>query len=76
MKVWRLHDYGDHRLEEVPIPEIKPGWVLVKVKVVQVAVVEAGHVEGVPQHHKAHMAKMMKEGKPVQLGHEYCGEVV
>ncbi|MFC2022457.1 zinc-binding dehydrogenase [Chloroflexota bacterium] len=76
MKAWRLYGYGDIRLEEVPLPEIKPGWVLVKVKVVQVAVVEAGHVEGMPHHFQAGIDKMLSEGKPVQLGHEYCGEVV
>ncbi|MFC2022170.1 zinc-binding dehydrogenase, partial [Chloroflexota bacterium] len=76
MKAWRLHAYGDLRLDEVPLPEIKPGWVLVKVKVVQVAVVEAGHVEGMPHLFQAGLDKMLSEGKPVQLGHEYCGEVV
>ncbi|MFC1943084.1 zinc-binding dehydrogenase [Chloroflexota bacterium] len=76
MKAWRLHDYGDHRFEEVPIPESKPGWALVKVKVVQVAVVEAGLVEGMSHRSQSRMAKMLSEGKPVQLGHEYCGEVV
>lgn len=76
MKAWRLHAYGDFRFEDVPLPELKPGWVLVKVKVVQVAVVDRGVVEGVPNPHQPRIQKMWAEGKPVQLGHEFCGEVV
>ncbi|MBI2908423.1 MAG: alcohol dehydrogenase catalytic domain-containing protein [Chloroflexi bacterium] len=76
MKAWRLHDRGDFRLEEVALPEIRPGWVLVKVKVVQVAVVDRGYLEGMPHPHQARIARMLAEGKPVQVGHEYCGEVV
>lgn len=76
MKAWRLHGYGNLRLDEVPLPKVKPGWALVKVKVVQVAIVEAGHVEGMDHPLNPRMAKMVSEGKPIQIGHEYCGEVV
>lgn len=75
MKAWRLHAYRDHRLEEVPLPEVKPGWALVKVKVVQVAIAEAGHLEGMPHKKEARITKMLSEGKPIILGHEFCGEV-
>lgn len=76
MKAWRFYDRGDFRFEDVALPEIKPGWVLVKVKVVQPGVVDKGLVEGVPHLSQSRIAKMLSEGKPVQLGHEYCGEVV
>lgn len=76
MKAWRLHAYGDHRLEEVPLPEIKPGWVLVRVKVVQVAIVEVGLMEGMSHLHQSGITKRLSEGTPLQLGHEFCGEVV
>ena len=76
MRAWRLHAYNDHRLEEVPVPEVKPGWALVKVKVVQMAVVDAGLIQGMPHLHQSHIKKIFSEGKPVQLGHEFCGEVV
>ena len=76
MKAWRLHAFGDHRLETVPVPEVKPGWVLLRIKVVQFAVTEAGLVEGMGHVHHTRLASMMAEGKPVQLGHEFCGEVV
>ncbi|MBI2907169.1 MAG: alcohol dehydrogenase catalytic domain-containing protein [Chloroflexi bacterium] len=76
MKAWRLHAYGDLRFEDAPLPEVRPRWVLVKVKVVQVAVVDRGVIEGVPNPHQPRIRKMWAEGKPVQLGHEFCGEVV
>lgn len=76
MKAWRFHDYGDFRLEDVPLPEVKRGWVLVKVKVVQPAVVDKGLIEGMSHIYQTRIAKMLSEGKPVQPGHEYCGEVV
>lgn len=76
MKAWRLHSYGDFRFEDVALPEVKPGWALVKVKVVQPGVVDKGLVEGVPHLLQARIGKMLSESIPVQLGHEYCGEVV
>ena len=76
MKAWRLHAYGDHRFGEVPLPETKPGCVLVKVKVVQVAIVEVGLMEGMSHLHQSGITKSLSEGKPLQLGHEFCGEVV
>src|SRR3990172_3952323 len=76
VKAWRLHAYGDHRLEEVPMPEAAPGSVLVKVKVVQVSVVEIGLMEGMVHHHQAGISKRLAEGQPLQLGHEFCAEVV
>ncbi len=76
MKAWRLHAYGDLRFDEVPLPTPGPGWVLVKVKVVQAAIADLGHMQGMPHPREPRMTKMMSEGKPVQLGHEFCGEVV
>ncbi|MBI2907109.1 MAG: alcohol dehydrogenase catalytic domain-containing protein [Chloroflexi bacterium] len=76
MKAWRLHSYGDFRLEDVAEPDVKPGWAKVKVKVVQAAVVEKGLIEKMPHIWQAEISRKLAEGKPVQLGHEYCGEVV
>lgn len=75
MKAWRLHAYGDQRYEDVPLPEVRPGWVLVKVKVVQAAIVEAGHMEGMAHKKEPRITKMLAAGQPVTLGHEFCGEV-
>ena len=76
MKAWRLHGYGDFRFEEVAVPDVKSGWVLLKVKVVQPGVVDKGHIDGTPHFLQSRMAKKFAEGIPIQLGHEYCGEVV
>ncbi|MFH1141911.1 MAG: alcohol dehydrogenase catalytic domain-containing protein, partial [Chloroflexota bacterium] len=78
MKAWRLYDLGDYRFEEVPLPEIKPGWALVKVKVVQIAALEVDHMKGISHGHAITptIRKMLSEGKTVRLGHEFCGEVV
>jgi threonine dehydrogenase-like Zn-dependent dehydrogenase len=75
MKAWILRNYGDLRLEEVPVPKVEPGWALVKVKVVQAAVVDRGLIHKMPHLHQAGIEKRLSAGKPVQLGHEYCGEV-
>ena len=45
MKAWRVHGVGDMRLDEVPMPELRPGWVLIKVRVVQPSVTEIGMLE-------------------------------
>ena len=58
------------------MPEAAPGSVLVKVKVVQVSVVEIGLMEGMVHHHQAGISKRLAEGQPLQLGHEFCAEVV
>lgn len=76
MKAWRLHAYGDLRYEDVAIPEVRPGWALLKVKVVQPGVVDKGHIDGMPHFIQSRMAQKLSQGTPVQLGHEYCAEVV
>jgi hypothetical protein len=35
MKAWKLYDFNDIRLEEVPMPEVRDGWVLVQLRVFQ-----------------------------------------
>ena len=37
---WLTHAFNEIRLEEVPYPEVKPGWAIVKTKVVQPSVTE------------------------------------
>jgi threonine dehydrogenase-like Zn-dependent dehydrogenase len=74
MKAWRVYGIGDMRLDEVPRPTVKPGWVLLKTKVVQPSITECQSFQGVG---KLDVTKLVKEKGPVQLfGHEFCGEVV
>ncbi|MFC2004291.1 zinc-binding dehydrogenase [Chloroflexota bacterium] len=76
MKGWQLHSFGDFRLEDVPVPQVKPRWVLVKVKVVQPSVTDTEKIEGVAVSQHDRVSRMLKEGKRIQPGHEFCGQVV
>lgn len=65
MKAVRLHAPGDVRCEEVPVPQIKPDEVLIKVQAVGIC--------------GSDPARVMKKGTysyPMTLGHEFSGEVV
>lgn len=75
MKAWRLHGYGDLRLDDVPMPELRPGWVLVQVKVVQPSITEVELVQGVALAHLRAVARRLEQKEPVVLGHEFCGRV-
>ncbi|MBI2859620.1 MAG: alcohol dehydrogenase catalytic domain-containing protein [Chloroflexi bacterium] len=77
MKAWRLLGFGDHQLMEVPLPAMEDGHVLVKVKVVQPSVTDAEVIKGTVSSQSSRLIpRLLAEGKPVQRGHEYCGEVV
>ena len=46
MKAWRLYDFNDIRLEEVPIPELRDGWVLCRIEAFQPSVTEVQRIKG------------------------------
>jgi hypothetical protein len=48
MKAWRFYDTHDYRLEEIPIPQVKEGWVLLKIKVFQLSISEISRIKGMP----------------------------
>jgi threonine dehydrogenase-like Zn-dependent dehydrogenase len=73
MKAWRIYGVGDMRLDEVPRPAVKPGWVLVKTKIVQPSITECQALRGVSHYD---LEKLVKNKGPVQMfGHEFCAEV-
>ena len=77
MKAWRWYDFGDMRLDEVPYPELKPGWVIAQTKVVQPSVTETIKASGLPTLGVEAIRRLIAERAPVQLfGHEFCAEVV
>ncbi|MFH1486675.1 MAG: zinc-binding dehydrogenase [Chloroflexota bacterium] len=77
MKAWRVYAVGDMRLDEVAEPRAEPGWVVVKVKVVQPSVTEVVRFHGHAARRVEKFKKLIEEKAPVQLfGHEYSGEVV
>jgi threonine dehydrogenase-like Zn-dependent dehydrogenase len=73
MKAWRVYAVGDMRLDDIPMPEIKPGHVLAKMRIVQVSVTEVGNFQGT----SGNLEKLLKEKTPRQMfGHEFCADVV
>lgn len=77
MRAWRWYAFGDMRLDQIPDPQAKPGWVVVKVKVVQASVSEAQRAIGLPTSGTNTIKRMIKEQAPVRLfGHELCGGIV
>lgn len=77
MRAWVLHDFGDLRLEERPEPEVPDGYALLRVRVVQLSVVEAMLARGVRTYHWTHVRERLdREGPGQFFGHEFCGEVL
>lgn len=77
MKAWRFHAFGDLRLDEVPVPECKPGHVLVKPLCVQPSVTEAQLAFGIPTLAYERVKRRLETEAPVQLfGHEFCATII
>ena len=77
MKAWRFYGIGDMRLDDIPVPSPKPGWVLLKARTMQPSVTEAIRAKGGATAASDLIRKRIAEEAPVQLfGHEYCAEVV
>jgi len=74
MKAWRVYGVGDMRLDEIPLPIVRPGWVLVKTRMVQPSITECQALQGVSHFD---LEKLVKEKGPLQMfGHEFCAEVI
>lgn len=77
MKAWRFYKFGDLRLDEVPVPRLKPGHVLVEPLVVQPSVTEAQLAFGIPTLAYDRVGKRLETEAPVQLfGHEFCARII
>jgi threonine dehydrogenase-like Zn-dependent dehydrogenase len=77
MKAWRFHGFGDMRLDEVPVPELRPGHVLVEPLCVQPSVTEAQLAQGIPTLAYDRIKRRLETEAPVQLfGHEFCARIV
>ncbi|MCX6612605.1 MAG: alcohol dehydrogenase catalytic domain-containing protein [Acidobacteria bacterium] len=77
MKAWRFYGFGDLRLDEVEMPELKARHVLVQVLVVQPSVTEAQLAAGVRTLAFEKIKKRLETEAPVQLfGHEFCVRIV
>ena len=77
MKAWRFYGFGDLRLDDVPVPVLRPGHVLVEPLCVQPSVTEAQLAFGIRTLAFEKIKKRLETEAPVQLfGHEFCARVV
>ncbi len=77
MKAWRFYGFNDMRLDEVPVPALRPGHVLAQVLTVQPSVTEAQLAFGIRTLAFEKIKRRLETEAPVQLfGHEYCVRIV
>lgn len=77
MKAWLSHNFNDMRLEDVPMPRAEPGWVVCRVRILELSVTEVAEFRGLPVPSHENIKRLLAESAPLQLwGHEFCGDVV
>lgn len=77
MRAWRFYGFGDLRLDDVPVPALKPRHVLVEPLYVQPSVTEAQLAFGIPTLAYDRVKRRLETEAPVQLfGHEFCARIV
>lgn len=77
MKAWRFYGFNDMRLDEVPVPELRPGHVLVEPLCVQPSITEAQLALGIRTLAYDRVKRRLETDAPLQLfGHEFCARVI
>lgn len=77
MRAWRFYGFSDMRLDEVPVPELIPGHVLVEPLCVQPSVTEAQLAFGIPTLAYDRIKARLESSAPLQLfGHEFCARIL
>ena len=77
MKAWLSYGFNDMRLEDVAVPMSQPGWVVVRVRTLELSVTEIAEFRGLPVGSHDNIKRIFADKGPRQLwGHEFCGEVV
>ena len=77
MKAWRFYGFGDMRLDDVSVPELRAGHVLVEPLVVQPSVTEAQLAFGIPTLAYDRIKRRLEIDAPLQLfGHEFCARIL
>lgn len=74
MKAVRIHGIEDYRLEEIPVPEIGPGEVLIRVLAAGICASDVKTFHGARVWGTKEIPPVIKV--PVTPGHEFVGEVV
>jgi L-iditol 2-dehydrogenase len=65
MKAWRLYGNSDIRFEEIPVPKMNEGEILLRVRAAGICSSDLGRVYGAGAYHY-----------PITIGHEFAGEIV
>ena len=77
MQAWRFYGFGDMRLDDVPVPAVPPGHVLVEPLCVQPSVTEAQLAQGIPTLAYERVKRRLETAAPLQLfGHEFCARII
>src|SRR5437870_9191980 len=77
MKAWRWYGFGDFRLDDISMPELRPGHVLAEPLCVQPSVTEAQLAFGIPTLAYDRVKRRLETEAPVQLfGHEFCARIL
>ena len=71
MRAWRVHGYGDLRLDEVPDPVPRAGWVVVDVRVVQPSITETLLFQGHKPYLHGLVAEKIAAGPAALFGHDH-----
>ncbi|WP_331232312.1 zinc-dependent alcohol dehydrogenase [Natronorarus salvus] len=69
-------DFGESRIEDVPMPSVGPGEVLIKIHRVQLSVTECNLYHGEEISHHETVRDHLRDGPSRLFGHEFCAEVV
>lgn len=77
MKAWRFYGFNDMRLDDVPVPQCQPGYVIAEILCVQPSVTEAQLAQGIRTLAYETIKRRLETEAPVQLfGHEFCARIV
>jgi len=76
VKGWLTYAFNEMRLEEVPYPQLKPGWGIVKTRVVQPSVTEVQLFYGERSNSYDKVKNKLTQGPQQLFGHEFCAEIV
>jgi threonine dehydrogenase-like Zn-dependent dehydrogenase len=77
MRAWRFYGFSDFRLDDVPVPELRPSHVLVEPLCVQPSVTEAQLAFGIPTLAYDRVKRRLETEAPIQLfGHEFCARII
>lgn len=77
MRAWRFYGFGDFRLDDVPVPAVRPRHVLVEPLVVQPSVTEAQLAFGIRTLAYERVKRRLEADAPLQLfGHEFSARII